>query len=200
MRSGNVKFALKHFSLAYEQSLPIKDDSTIRACAFNLGAAYVALRKPKQGLSLLQRAIPPPKSSEAKCNGDLFFNFGLAYELLSVPIEAVKYYELSLEEYQTITKDHNMEAAVALKLGSLYSTLRSHLQAARVYSIAAMSHGKMRHLAEQIGCMCHQANALWRARKRDDALDIADDCMVLCQGVHTENGSLGKPTSHKMII
>ncbi|ELT87183.1 hypothetical protein CAPTEDRAFT_221882 [Capitella teleta] len=198
--SNDLRSALKSFSKAYENSLPGKDESTIRACAFNLGAAYIALRKPKEGLSLLQRAIPPPKAPDCRCNGDLFFNFGLAYELMPAPREAVKYFELSLEEYQTSSRDLKMEAFVSLKLGSIYNSIKCHLQAARVYSIAAVAHGKMEQTAQQIACMCHQANSLWQAGKEQDGLDIADDCMVLCQGVPNDNNSLSKPSSLNLFI
>ena len=192
LQSGNLRKALDVFNKAFEHSLQLKDEFTIRVCAFNLGAVYIALRHPKEGLAMLQKAIPPPQAKDASSNADLFYNFGLGYELLSADTEAVKYFELSLEEYQA-QKDHaEMEVVVAGKLGSLYEKHKSLLQAARAYGIAAMACGKKRDTDHQILCMCQQANALLQAKKINDALDIADDCMILCQHIHQDETVIGR--------
>lgn len=189
--SGNLAAALDYFTKAYEHSLDLQHDFSIRVCAFNLGAAYVALRQPREGLPLLQKAVPPPSAPDSSCNGDLFFNFGLAYELIPALSEAIKYYELSLEEYKIHGIETGMQAMVACKLGNLYEHTKSPLQAARVYGIAAVVHGKDRLMEKQLLCLCHQARVLVTAKKMEDALGVADDCIILCQRISPDSGILG---------
>ena len=142
---------------------------------------------------MLQKAIPPSHVKDSS-NADLFYNFGLGYELQGALSDSAKYFELALEEYQG-QSETEMEAVVASKLGTLYSSLGSLLQSARAYGIAAVARGKLKQTAQQVMCMCQQAEALLRASKTSDALDIADDCIILCQRVNQASVTLGTNTA-----
>ena len=80
---------------------------------------------------------------DGKSNGDLFYNFGHGYALLKQESEAVKYYELALEEYQSEKDNARMEADVSRQIGKIRVRLGQHLQAARAYNVAATAHGKL---------------------------------------------------------
>ena len=183
LKQGQLEKALGAYKHAYNKSMQLNDDHTERTCAFNYGAVCIALEKPQKGLSLLQRAIPPSHQKDEKSNGDLYFNFGLAYENLQSLEEAAKYYELALEEYQNERDNFEMESEIGIKLGSLYRQLKSPLQSARTYGIAAEALSHVNNLEEQTLVMCHQALQLLIAGKKDDAVETSDDCMVLCQKV-----------------
>ena len=94
------------------------------------------------GLEYLQRAVPPLNKRDSKSNGDLFYNFAIGYTLLQTESEAVKYYELALEEYQSEKDNYIMEAVVAKQIGQMCANLPGRqLEAARAYSVAAVAHG-----------------------------------------------------------
>ena len=101
------------------------------------------------------------------------------------------YASIHQEEYEGQKGSAEMEAVVASKLGYLYEKTGSLLQSARAYGIAAVVHGNLKHTDQQLMCMCQQANSLLQAKKANDALDIADDCIILCQRVHQGSATLG---------
>ncbi len=182
LQSGCLKQALESFQMAYNGSQQLEDGFVKRACAFNLGAVYIAQRNPEKGLEMLNKAIPPVNCKDSKSNGDLFFNFGLAYEIEKKEGESVKYMELALEEYQ-VEGNTEMEADTAKRIGALYLKLQRPLQAARVYGIAAASCSRQGKLGEQCMVVLQQAAALQQAGKVEDAQTLAGDCMALCQHV-----------------
>ncbi len=191
LQQGNLKKALESFEVAFKQSQKLGDGFAVRACAFNVGAVCVALHEPQKGLQFLQRAIPPAHQRDGKSNGDLYYNFGLAYEALDNSGEAVKYYELALEEYHEEKDNRSMEADVATKVGDLYSELGNWLPAARSYGVAANTYAKLDNHASETIALCHQATSLLKGGRHSNASQAADNCMVLCQSV-TEDQTLGK--------
>ena len=183
LQGCHVKKALEYFDLAYRNARKAKDDSMIRVCSFNLGAVHIADHNPQKGIQYLKKAIPPADIRDGHSNGDLYYNFGLAYESMSNREEAVKYFELSLEDYGK-DKDRTMEAEVATKIGALYLSLdQQALQAARAYGVASASFAAVPDQLRQAQCLAQQAAALFKADKVEDTLHIADDCMLVCQSI-----------------
>lgn len=183
LKEGHLEKAQKSYEHAYVRATSGADSFIERACAFNLAAVYIAVKKVRQGLELLQKAIPPADEKDGASNGDLYFNFGLAYECLPNVEEAAKYYELSLEEYQSEKDNFVKVAEVAVKLGAIYKQMHIPLQAARVYGIAWKASARKPDTEQQLICMCQQALQLLLARKIDSAVELSDDCMVLCLNV-----------------
>ena len=89
-----------------------------------VGAVLIALKQAESGLEMLQRAIPPMNQRDGKSNGDLYYNFGLGYELLRNDAEAVKFFELAYEEYRMEKDNVRMENETIMKAGALYVQLR----------------------------------------------------------------------------
>ena len=188
---GNLEKATELFETAFRRSQHTDDGFMSRVCTFNLGAVYIAQRDADKGLEMLQNAIPPMNTKDGRSNGDLFYNFGLAYELQSNVTEAVKYFELALEEYQAERDNVQMVAEVSMKLGIFYSSLGSRLQSARCHGTAAASFHKVQDYGQQTLCLCQQGTALVQARKINDALEVSDNCMIMCQRVKELN-TLGR--------
>lgn len=125
----------------------------------------VALHQAEKGLEYLQKAIPPHNQKDGRSNGDLYYNFGMAYEVMNSNSEAVKYYELAFEEYQSERDNVQMEAEVAWRAGNLYSKLNSSLQAARSFGIAAKAYAQLQTFNQQALSLCHQALELLQCKR-----------------------------------
>lgn len=50
---GSLKEALSAFQTAYKVAVQESNEETERACSFNLGAVYIALKEPVKGLDYL---------------------------------------------------------------------------------------------------------------------------------------------------
>ena len=186
LQNGKLEDALRHFENSFKKSLNLGDAFTERACAFNVGAVYISMNNPEQGLAFLQRAIPPTGMRDGKSNGDLYYNFGLAYERLEEPSEAVKYYELALDEYKEEGDNCLMEADVGKRAGAVYSKLGQWLPAARCFGIAATASSRLGDTDGQTTSLCRQAACLYQADRHEVALQAADECSILCQRVKEE--------------
>ena len=184
LKQGNLEDAQKSFQAAFDKAEELSDDFIGRACAFNLGAVHIALHNPLPGLELLHSALPSSEVRDGRSNGDLYFNFGVAHELLQNDIEAARYYELSLEEYQKEKSNWEMEAEVGMKLGSTYSRSKNDLQAARGYGVAATAYARCQMHSEHALSLSKQATSLLQASRPSDALRAADDSILLCQKAH----------------
>lgn len=187
MLLGNLEKAKESFEYAFKTSKGLNEDFTTRACAFNVGAIYVAIHQAKIGLDYLQQAIPPNNHRDGKSNGDLYYNFGLGYESLKHNSEAVKYYELAFEEYQIEQDNIAMEAEVASRAGALYGRLQSPLQSARSFGIAAKTYAQLQDFNQQSLCLCQQALQFLKCDRLEEAVQSADDCLVLCHRVQTQH-------------
>lgn len=180
LQQCKLEEAIDHFSSAYQAACKTDDDYVKRACAFNLGAAYIANHNPVNGIKFLKKSLTPDHSDTSQTNGDLYYNFGLAYELLGGESEAAKHFELALEEYQK-SNDLRMAAEVASRIGALYMSLSELLQAARAYGVAATSYAALSDGTNQALSLSQQVRALLKAGKMTDALHLADDCVLVCQ-------------------
>ncbi len=178
--------------LAYNKAQQLTDAPYIkRSCAFNLGAVHIALGQPEKGIKSLEKALPPPNKKDGKSNGDLFYNFGLGYEALQKHVEAARYYELALEEYQLEKDNVTMEAEVSAKTGECYVRTSQWLQAARCFGLGALAYSKVNNKPQEAQCRCRQASSLHNGKRVTEACNAADQCMILCQKV--ANGKmLGK--------
>ncbi|XP_023932036.1 uncharacterized protein LOC106170949 [Lingula anatina] len=183
LSQGNSKKALAAFSNAFKRSLPLNDGFTERACAFNLGAVYIAVNEPKKGLELLQRAVPPLNGRDGPSNGDLYYNFGLGYEALSDLPEAIRHYSLAQEEYRNELTNFQMESDVCLRLADLYTKLNKFSQAADSYRNAATVYLRLGDLPTQAKMMCKQAGLLIKVGDTDKAIEVTDDCLKMCKNI-----------------
>ena len=157
-----------------------------RSCAFNLGAVHIALHEAEIGLKWLQKAVPPVNERDGTSNGDVFYNLGIAYELLNNIEEALKYYELAYQEYHFQSNDRLMEVIVVKKAAVLCKRLKNPLQAVKFYKIAARLFFELENGMQQALCLSQMGAQLVRCGKYDGALETADDAMALCKSLRTD--------------
>ena len=99
------------------------------------------------------------------------------------PGEAARYLELALEEYQVEKDNYRMEAEITTRMADIYTKSREWLQAARANGIASRAYAMLADYENQVITTCHEAACLFRGNRPDLALQIADDCMLLCHKV-----------------
>eukprot|EP00061_Rhincodon_typus_P005607 g25321.t1 len=127
--------ALTAFKKAFLASLDVTEQQVQRACAFNLGAAYIASGRPAKGLDFLLRS-QPDKGGERQ--GDLHFNLGLAHEGLGDPPAAIEYYQRALAHYQS--QQGHGEADTHMKLAGCRARAGELDQAGRCFRRAGLAY------------------------------------------------------------
>lgn len=132
-----------------------RDTPVLRACAFNLGAAYVETGDPARGLELLLRAQPEEKA-QGRCHGDQCFNVALAYHALGDLPQALAWYHKALGHYQPLGDQGQAQA----KMGACYQALgqpelAAHClqEASRAYAQAGQPRAAALALGAAAGCM-----------------------------------------------
>ena len=113
--------ALTSFQRAFllaSKSPQTRDTPVLRACAFNLGAAYVETGDPARGLELLLCA-QPQETAQGGCRGDQCFNVALAYHALGDLPQALAWYHKALCHYQPLGDQGQAQA----KMGACYRAL-----------------------------------------------------------------------------
>ncbi|XP_074174943.1 tetratricopeptide repeat protein 24 isoform X1 [Rhinolophus sinicus] len=155
--AGRNHEALTSFQRAFllASKAPRKRDTPVlRACAFNLGAAYVETGDPARGLELLLRA--QPEKAQGRCHGDQCFNVALAYHALGDLPQALAWYHRALGHYQPLGDQGQAQA----KMGACYQALgRPELaahylqEASRAYAQAGQPRAAALALGAAAGCL-----------------------------------------------
>lgn len=120
------------------------------------------------------------------------------YDALNNPNETTRYLELAFEEYQSEKDNYKMEAEVARKMADIYIDLQEWLSGSRANGLAARAYAILRDWENQAITTCHEATCLYHGRRQDLALQIADDCMIVCQKV-PQGASLGMFTFYDIM-
>ncbi|MGH0178977.1 UNVERIFIED_CONTAM: hypothetical protein FKN15_000286 [Acipenser sinensis] len=115
----------------------LKEAQVQRACAFNLGAAYVEVGKPEKGLGFLQRSQPPGEGGEGigEKRADLHFNLGAAHDALGQHATAAEHYRQAAEQYGS-REGGRSEAEARMKLGYCHQQMKEPGMAARSFQRA----------------------------------------------------------------
>lgn len=156
--AGRNHEALTSFQRAFllaSEAPDTKDTPVLRACAFNLGAAYVETGDPARGLELLLRA-QPEEEAQGVGHGDQCFNVASAYHALGDLPQALAWYHRALSHYQPLGDQGQAQA----KMGACYQALgqpeeamRCLQEASRVYTQAGQPHAAALALGAVAGCM-----------------------------------------------
>lgn len=101
-------------------ALQIKEKKAHRACAFNLGAAYVEAGKPQKGLDFLRKAQPGERRERV---ADLQYNLGVAHEALGDQAQAAGHYFQAAQLYRS-QGDGSSEGDTCLKLARCHIRMK----------------------------------------------------------------------------
>ncbi|XP_076105464.1 uncharacterized protein LOC143073654 isoform X4 [Mytilus galloprovincialis] len=191
LQNGHLTSAVKAFKYAYKYAGDLDDEYMERACAFNLGAAYIAMGQGEKGLNVLQQAIPSEDRRDGRSNGDLFFNLGLGYETTKNIQEAIRYFNKALEEYRYERDNLDMEIETLTKLAVLCTTVQNH-HLMNLYHQLAEAYAMQGNVEKQMWALCEKANSYNSFGDPQKAEYAADECLKLsdkCQNT-VESGSI----------
>ncbi|XP_059160006.1 tetratricopeptide repeat protein 24-like isoform X2 [Physella acuta] len=177
LQQGQHQKAAEVFRNAYHSAISVGQNNYMhRACAFNLAAILISTRNFADGLIYLHQAVPPEGCSDGKSNGDLYFNFGLAYEGIKNLIESKHYFEKALEEYKLEENNQRMEANTIHRLGKL-CVENGLLQEAESWITQLIEiYDRIGERDKQLMAQVERANLLHKMEKDDEAIVIVDSC------------------------
>ncbi|MXQ95938.1 hypothetical protein E5288_WYG015200 [Bos mutus] len=183
--------ALTSFRRAFllaSKSPQTRDTPVLRACAFNLGAAYVETGDPARGLELLLRA-QPQETAQGGCHGDQCFNVALAYHALGDLPQALAWYHKALCHYQPLGDQGQAQA----KMGACYRALgqpglAAHClqEASRAYAQAGQPQAAALTLGAAAGCMLKSGQ-----HGAGEVMQVLEESRRLAER-STERGLLGQ--------
>uniref|UniRef100_UPI0037E7CDAC tetratricopeptide repeat protein 24 n=1 Tax=Semicossyphus pulcher TaxID=241346 RepID=UPI0037E7CDAC len=189
LQEGWADGALSCFNAALQAARQIKDSRVLRACSFNLGAAYVEAGRPQEGLDFLQQVQPGPKADRLP---DLQFNLALAHNALGQSQEAAAYFLQAAQLYRS-QGDGGNEGDACMELSCCYSreqdsslAVQGFLRAAESYRVAAMLDSSAAALKEA-GSHMIQSDQF----SHNDIIDVLTECLSLTDSI-TDPRTLGE--------
>ncbi|KAM4567988.1 tetratricopeptide repeat protein 24 isoform 2-T2 [Fundulus diaphanus] len=177
LQEGRPQDALSCFEQALKIAAQLQDSRVLRACCFNLGAAYVEAGRPQKGLDFLRRARSGPKAERLP---DLQFNMALAHNALGQSQEATACFLQAAQLYRS-QGDGGSEGDACMEMGHCYSRIQdwslavqSFLRAAESYKVASMLDSAAAALKEA-GSHMVQSDQF----SHDDVKDRLTECLRL---------------------
>ncbi|XP_035991544.1 tetratricopeptide repeat protein 24 isoform X2 [Fundulus heteroclitus] len=181
LQEGRPQDALSCFEQALKIAAQLQDSRVLRACCFNLGAAYVEAGRPHKGLDFLRRARSGPKAERLP---DLQFNMALAHNALGQSQEATACFLQAAQLYRS-QGDGGSEGDACMEMGHCYSRIQdwslavqSFLRAAESYKVASMLDSAAAALKEAGSHMVHSDQF-----SHDDVKDRLTECLRLSNSV-----------------
>ncbi|NXT72593.1 TTC24 protein, partial [Chaetops frenatus] len=153
-----------------------------RACAFNLGAAYVETGKPKKGLEFLLQSQPSEAESRDHL-GSLYFDLGAAHEGLQDFPKALECFE-KVAGHDSAAQAGG-RAARSVQMGCCYLGMREPARAARCFLDAAQSYAAAESPEAAAVALSRASGSMLQSR-RFRAAEIAGvlaRCRSLCESI-----------------
>ncbi|XP_053899025.1 tetratricopeptide repeat protein 24-like isoform X1 [Malaclemys terrapin pileata] len=192
LKNNEAAQALSMFKKAYILADGVPETQSQKMCLFNLGAAYIAMGKPKKGLKCLLKC--KSKGSVEK-DGDFYFNIAAAYDEMKEYSKAVKFYQRAISEY--IPSETQSISDALIKLGYCSVNVGDLPSAARSFKLASHSYQKTEKTEDAAMAMREAVSYMIRSQKfsKAEVLKTLAECAQLCSGI-TNQDLLGKLYNH----
>ncbi|XP_053575895.1 tetratricopeptide repeat protein 24 [Bombina bombina] len=189
--SGDFQNALASFKKAFLLSLGTKIKTVQRACAFNLGAAYVETGKPEKGLEFLLKSQPKDNEEQGKHIGDLHFNLGMAYEGMWDFPKAIEHFRKAATLYKP-SQPGNV-ADTHMKMAHCYLGMKDSERAARCFQEAGELYMEVQWLDMAARAFNDAANYMLQSQNFNSGhiLQILNETRLLCEHL-SKKDLLGK--------
>ncbi|NXT90865.1 TTC24 protein, partial [Anhinga rufa] len=153
-----------------------------RACAFNLGAAYVETGKPRKGLEFLLQSQPSEGESEEHL-GDLYFNIGAAHEGLRDFPKALEYFGKAAGHKQTAQA--GSRAGTRVQMGCCYLGMREPARAARCFLDAARTYAAAASPEAAAVALSRASGSMLQSRqfRATEIAGVLAQCRSLCESI-----------------
>lgn len=136
LQTGDHNAALRRFKSALRAATKLREKRLQRACALNLGAAYVEAGEPRKGLDVLSRAQPGERGERV---ADLQFNLATAHEALGDQTQATRHYQQAAQLYRS-QGDASAEGDTCVRLARCHLHSKEWDEAAASFRRAAESY------------------------------------------------------------
>ncbi|NXL68177.1 TTC24 protein, partial [Chordeiles acutipennis] len=153
-----------------------------RACAFNLGAAYVETGKPKKGLEFLLQSQPSEGESREHSE-DPYFNIGAAHEGLRDFPKALEYFHKATDCERLAQA--GSRAGTRVQMGCCYLGMQDPARAARCFLDAAHTYVTAASPEAAAVALSRASGSMLQSR-RFRAAEIAGvlaQCRSLCESI-----------------
>ncbi|CAM9987936.1 unnamed protein product [Bubo scandiacus] len=179
---GDARGAVGSFRKAFVLSGGTASPQLRRACAFNLGAAYVETGKPEKGLEFLLQSQPLERE-RGEHWGDLYFNLGAAHE-------GLRDFPKVLERFgKAVGQDRAAQAGgragTRVQMGCCYLGMREPARAARCFLDAARAYAAAASPEAAAVALSRASGSMLQSR-RFRAAEIAGvlaQCRSLCDSI-----------------
>ncbi|XP_075463821.1 tetratricopeptide repeat protein 24 isoform X3 [Ascaphus truei] len=188
--AGDFQDALSSFKRAFLLSLGTEMKTVQRACAFNLGAAYVETGKPEKGLEFLLKSHP--KDGEVgEHTGDLHFNLGTACEGMQDFPKALEYFRRASNHYRSSQLGN--KADTDMKMGYCYLGMKDPARAAQCFQEAGESYIEAQKMDSAALALNEAANYMLQSQCYDTGhvLQVLNESRLLCEHIRKKD-LLGK--------
>ncbi|XP_058677519.1 tetratricopeptide repeat protein 24 [Ammospiza caudacuta] len=153
-----------------------------RACAFNLGAAYVETGKPRKGFEFLLQS-QPSEAESGDYSGSLYFSVGAAHE-------GLQDFPKALECFEQVpghagAAQAGSRAGTCVQMGCCYLGMREPARAARCFLDAAQAYAAAESPGAAAVALSRASGSMLQSR-RFRAADIAGvlaRCRSLCESI-----------------
>ncbi|XP_047454731.1 tetratricopeptide repeat protein 24, partial [Mugil cephalus] len=181
LQDGRLQDAVSCFKDALRTAARLQDSRVLRACSFNLGAAYVETGRPHKGLDFLHQAENGPKADRLP---DLQFNLALAHNALGQHREAAAHFLQAAQLFRSQGDGRN-EGDACMEMSRCYTrtqdrtlAVQGFLRAAESYSVAAMLDCAAMALKEA-GSHMVQSDQF----SHDDITSVLTECLSLTDSI-----------------
>ncbi|NXS69550.1 TTC24 protein, partial [Pandion haliaetus] len=179
---GNAREAVGCFRKALLLSGGMASPQLRRACAFNLGAAYVETGKPKKGLEFLLQS-QPLEGESGEHMGDLYFNIRAAHE-------GLRDFPKALERFgKAIGHDHvaqaGSRAGTCVQMGCCYLGMQEPARAARCFLDAARTYAAASSPEAAAVALSRASSSMLQSRrfKAAEIVGVLTQCRSLCESI-----------------